>query len=112
MKTYDEYERTARDGRPFSNSTEWEVFQFDVCMGQGHTKRRCVNDDSADDGDGCPLILLFLDERWPAEWVGARYGPTRCTEKTTAAEQRRADRQQRAEAQTAAQYPMFPESSG
>lgn len=116
MKSYQEYATTARSGRPFSNGTEWDLFQFNVCMGQGNPDRRCVHDDSIDDDGGCPLIMVSLQDKWPREWVGARFGPTRCTEKFTAAEQRRADRLDRESADAARlqaeHYPMFPEASG
>lgn len=88
MKSYDEYEKLARPGRAFSNSTQWETWQYSVCLGGGNEARACVND--AD--DGCPLITLaVLGEKMPAQWrTGARPG---CSEKVTAAEQRRAERE-------------------
>lgn len=113
MKHYDEYEKTSRPGRPFSNSTEWEIWQWNVCLGRGVSERECVNDsdEAIDAHGGCPLILLSLDDKTPGEW---RFGQTpRCTEKTTAAEQRRAEKTARDAAEKAAldaaHYPMFPE---
>jgi hypothetical protein len=87
MKSYEEYEKSARPGPAFSNGTQWETWQYSVCMGGGNDRRACVND--AD--DDCPLIMLgVLDEKTPAEWrTGAQPG---CSEKTTAEEQRRAQR--------------------
>lgn len=84
MKDYATYERTAKPGRPFSNSTDWEIWQANTCMGGGTESRRCVNDDN----DDCPLIVLMLHERHPAEWTGKR-GQYRCAEKTTPADARR-----------------------
>jgi hypothetical protein len=80
----DEYDKTARPGRAFSNSTEWEIWSYNVCHGGGNEPARCVNDD----GDDCPLITLSLTERIPAEWTGP-HGRYRCAEKTTPAEARR-----------------------
>lgn len=110
MRSYEEYEKTARDGAAFSNGTEWEIWSFNVCMGGTNPERRCVNDDFADDGEGCPLILLSMVGKTPAEWVGA-HGRYRCTEKTTPAEARRAERLAREAAEREAleseHYPMF-----
>ncbi|NEW33811.1 hypothetical protein GV791_14730 [Nocardia cyriacigeorgica] len=89
MKSYDEYAQTARIGYPFSNSTEWDIWHDNVCEGGGDESRRCINDD---DEVGCPLILLALTERHPAEFTGPR-GRYRCTEKVTPADSRRAERE-------------------
>lgn len=106
MKPYEEYEKTARTGSPFSNGSGWQIWQFNVCLGQEDPARRCVNDN-----DDCPLILLSLDDKTPREWT---FGATpRCTEKTTAVEARRTAKQERDAADKAAtaadHYPMFPE---
>lgn len=112
MKDYSEYEHTSKSGRPFSNSTDWEIWSHNVCQGAGNPDRHCVNDD--EDAGGCPLILLAMVDRTPAEWIGPR-GRYRCTEKTTAAEIRRAAKQARAAADKAAleaeHYPLLPEVS-
>lgn len=84
MKSPTEYEKTARPGTPFSNGTEWEIWQYATCMGNGNDSRRCINDDN----DSCPLIMLSLNEMHPAEWTGPR-GRYRCSEKTTPADARR-----------------------
>ncbi len=108
MKTFDEYNATARDGSAFSNSTSWEIWSFNVCYGADHPGRRCVNDDDADAGNGCPLILLGLIGRIPAEWTGPDQRYT-CTEKTTPADARRqAEAHQRAAVEAAHHGPLFP----
>ncbi|WP_280246002.1 hypothetical protein [Nocardia abscessus] len=94
MKPDSEYEKGARPGRPFSNTTEWEIWNFNECEGGGNDARRCVNDD----GEDCPLILIALTERTPAEWTGT-HGRYSCSEKVTPAQKRAADR----EAQRAAE---------
>ena len=110
MRSYEEIEKDARPGRAFSNSTDWEIWQYNVCLGCGSDDRRCVNDDSIDDDGGCPLILVSLNDMTPAEWVGphARY---RCTAKTTVAEAKRATRESAKAAEKVAleteHYPMF-----
>ncbi|MGY4098073.1 hypothetical protein ACW2Q0_00675 [Nocardia sp. R16R-3T] len=97
----------ARPGRPFSNSTEWEIWSYNVCHGAGNDARRCVNDD----GEDCPLIALSLTDRTPAEWTGPR-GRYRCTEKTTpAAARRQAEADERA-AVEAEHYPLFEVPAG
>lgn len=83
MRTWDEIEKAARPGRPFSNGTEWEIWQFNTCMGGGNDSRRCVRDDN----DDCPLIAVSLTDVTPTEWEGPR-GRYRCTEKTTPAQSR------------------------
>jgi hypothetical protein len=111
MKSFTEYEKTSRPGRPFSSSTEWEMFQFNACLGQGDPARRCVNDD--DNVGGCPLIVLMLNDKAPAEWGSGR--PRHCTEKTTEVEARRAAKREQEAAEKArleaSHYPMFPEVS-
>jgi hypothetical protein len=105
MKSFTEYEKTARVGRPFSGSTEWEMFQFNVCRSQGDPARRCVNDTDS----GCPLVQLSLHDRAPAEWGSGR--PRHCTEKTTEADARRAAKREREAVEKArleaSHYPMF-----
>jgi hypothetical protein len=114
MKSYEEYEQTAKDGRPFSCGTDWEVWQYAVCLGNGRDDRRCLNDDGIDEGEGCPLILLSLNDRTPVEWLSPRGHVIKsCRAKTTAADARRAEwyaaADARREALAAAHYPMFPE---
>lgn len=113
MKSYEEYEKTAKPGAPFSCGTEWEIWSYNVCMGGNHPlHRRCVNDDGADEGNGCPLILLSMIGKTPAEWIGPD-GRYRCTEKTLPADARRAERvadeSAEREALATEHYPMFPE---
>lgn len=58
-----------RDQRPFSNSTEAEIWTASVCGGL------CIHDTSygADDEYGderyCPLISLSMMGVWPHEWA-------------------------------------------
>lgn len=109
MKSIEEYEKAARTGRPFSNSTEWEIWQFNACMGGGNDSRRCVNDDN----DDCPLITLAVSGCTPAEWTGP-HGRYQCGEKTTLAQVRTAAAEARRQAEAERQrrideshYPMF-----
>ncbi|MFE3060660.1 hypothetical protein [Nocardia sp. NPDC059239] len=108
MKSYDEYEKTARDERAFSNGTVRDIWSHSVCLGGGNPKRRCVNDDDADIGNGCPLILLSTIGKTPAEWTGKR-AQYRCTEHTTAAQARAAEDEALAQKIADSHYPMFPE---
>lgn len=64
MRTYDEAFEAARDGSPFSNHTEWEVWSYNWC-------ERCLNDspELVDKGKGCPLIMVALMRRTPSEWL-------------------------------------------
>lgn len=64
MKTFDEAMATARDGSPFSNSTQWEIWADRWCY-------TCSKDspELVDKGQGCPLITVALMERTPAEWT-------------------------------------------
>lgn len=113
MKPYKEYEKTAKDEPPFSNGTEWEIWSYNVCMGGTNHERRCVNDDGADEGNGCPLILLSMIGKTPAEWTGPRAW-YRCTEKVLPADARRAERAAKEaadrEALEAQHYSMFEPS--
>ncbi|MFJ9114432.1 hypothetical protein ACIRJO_02665 [Streptomyces sp. NPDC102394] len=64
MRTYDEALAAARDESTFSNSSQWEVWSAKNCD-------RCIHDRPArqgDDGNGCPLILISLLGKRPAEW--------------------------------------------
>ena len=93
MKSFEEYEATARDGQAFSNSTEWEIWSFNVCGGGGNPERACVNDADGDDpSGGCPLITLSVLGKRPAEWIGS-HSRYRCTEKTMPIDARRAERE-------------------
>ena len=56
MKTFDEAMETARDRRPFSNNTEWEVWSFTRC-------EDCFHEST------CPLILVSLNGKTPEEWA-------------------------------------------
>lgn len=64
MKTYDEAFAAATEGSPFSNSTEGDAWMGAYC-------ERCKNDSPAmvNRGEGCPLILVALVGRTPAEWT-------------------------------------------
>lgn len=109
VKSYEEYEATARDERAFSNSTEWEIWNFNVCCGGGRDERACVNDAAAetDPANGCPLITLSMIGKRPVEWVGG-HGRYTCTEKTLPADARRAEREAAQAAVEAQHYgPLF-----
>ncbi|MGC9540214.1 hypothetical protein [Streptomyces sp. UG1] len=81
MRTYDEAFTAARDGSTFSNSSQWEVWAAKNC-------NRCIHDKPArqgDDANGCPLILIALMGKRPAEWLTqteeqAVYADYTCTE--------------------------------
>lgn len=58
----------SREGGPFSNSDEGMAFMDAWCD-------RCVHDRPArqgDDANGCPLVLLTLTDRTPAQFVDGR----------------------------------------
>jgi hypothetical protein len=64
MRAYAELERDAADSPPFSNGTEGYAWMDNWCA-------RCKVDAPArkgDEGNGCPLILLALIGKTPAEW--------------------------------------------
>ncbi|WP_280246403.1 hypothetical protein [Nocardia abscessus] len=109
MKPDRDYEKGAPPGRPVCNTPEGEVWIVNECEGGGNDARRCVNDD----GEDCPLILIALTERTPAEWTGT-HGRYSCSEKVTPAQQRAADREARRAAEAAERaaieaqhYPLF-----
>lgn len=65
MRNYSDVFEAARAERPFSNSTQWEVWSYRWC-------ERCLNDPVDPDEqamNGCPLILVALNDRTPAEWM-------------------------------------------
>lgn len=66
VRSVAEIEADARDGSPFSNSTEWEIWSSQLCD-------RCKVDaparDRGDYANGCPLILIALGGKTPAEWL-------------------------------------------
>jgi hypothetical protein len=66
VRTYDEIYNGARDGSPFSNSTEWEMWSDGWC------NRPCRHDAAfqRDEAlEGCPLILLAMVGKTPSEWL-------------------------------------------
>lgn len=77
MRTYNEIMNTARDGSPFSNGTEWEIWAANWCW------RPCMNPVEAawqryEEGQGpeptefpggCPLILAAMMGKTPTEWL-------------------------------------------
>lgn len=72
MRTYDEIFEAAREGSPFSNSTEGMSWQWNWCD-------RCVNDKAmrVDDGRpdpvsgvlGCPILGVAMLGKTPSEWI-------------------------------------------
>ncbi|MCI3277474.1 hypothetical protein [Streptomyces cylindrosporus] len=65
MRTYEEASKEALPEGTFSNSSQWEVWSAKNCD-------RCVHDEPGRQGDaanGCPLILIALEGRRPAEWL-------------------------------------------
>ncbi|MET7477958.1 hypothetical protein ABZT17_26825 [Streptomyces sp. NPDC005648] len=65
MRTYDEAIKDARSEGTFSNSSQWDVWSAKNCD-------RCVHDKPArqnDEANGCPLILIALEGKRPAEWL-------------------------------------------
>lgn len=75
MKSFDEYEQTASGNPPFSNGTEWELWESNVCRGGGDPKLVCANDRNQD----CVLITIGFCGMTPAEWTGPR-GRYDCSE--------------------------------
>lgn len=65
MRTYDEISAAARDGRAFSNSTEFELWadQRGGCW-------TCSNDDQQAE-KYCPILTVALQGVTPAEWATA-----------------------------------------
>jgi hypothetical protein len=64
MPAYDDAFEKAADRPPFSNGSMWEIWSYRNC-------ERCVNDGmgAGDDELQCPLILVALTGRTPAEWA-------------------------------------------
>ncbi|MBN6054556.1 hypothetical protein JYK22_21620, partial [Nonomuraea sp. RK-328] len=65
VPTFEEADARARDGSPFSSGTEGECWMDNNC-------HRCVHDAPTrrDEWDkGCPLILVALLGKTPAEWL-------------------------------------------
>jgi hypothetical protein len=65
VRPYGELERDARDKPAFSNSTDGYAWLDNWCGD-------CIHDKPAregDEGNGCPLILVALVGKTPAEWL-------------------------------------------
>lgn len=65
MRAYAEAVKEARDEHTFSNSSQWDIWSAKNCD-------RCFWDKPARQGDeanGCPLILIALEGKRPAEWL-------------------------------------------
>jgi hypothetical protein len=58
MRTHEEAMAAATDGTPFSNSTQWELWADRHCFG-------C----KVDTDESCPLVLVALSGKTPAEWT-------------------------------------------
>jgi hypothetical protein len=78
MRSHDELAASAREGSPFSNGTMGEIWMDRWCY-------RCKVDapyqrDESD--EGCPLLLVALVGKTPAEWVELGDAPQdyTCTE--------------------------------
>lgn len=70
MRDYDAITADAADRRPFSNSTQWEIFSASWCW------RDCVKDRDED----CPLIMVALLGKTPTEWTVEDGTVTECSE--------------------------------
>lgn len=57
LPEYDDAFERAADKPAFSNATEWECWSDRWC-------NRCKNDES----EGCPLVLVAMLDKTPAEW--------------------------------------------
>lgn len=71
MRTAPQIENDARGGSPFSNSTEFEIWQDGNCA-------TCVHDKPAREGrewDGCPLLSVVYGDLTPAEWLESEHYP-------------------------------------
>jgi hypothetical protein len=65
MRTFEEMDRDAREGSPFSNGTEGECWTANWCG-------RCVHDKAFREGKastGCDLMLIALCGKTPVEWM-------------------------------------------
>lgn len=65
MLGHDQLYDESRDARPFANSTEgygWFAANCETCIHDKPARR-------GDEGNGCPLILLALVGRTPAQWL-------------------------------------------
>jgi hypothetical protein len=67
MPSYDDAYEKAADKPAFSNGSEFEEWAARWCW-------RCAND--AD--DSCPLVLVAMMERTPAEWAEDKPGSLGC----------------------------------
>ncbi|MBX6385234.1 MAG: hypothetical protein IRZ07_20065, partial [Microbispora sp.] len=69
LPTYDQAWATAKDEPAFSNGTEGYAWMETHC-------EPCINDtpEMVDRGEGCPLIMVALMGRTPAEWVEDKPG--------------------------------------
>lgn len=69
MRTYEEALAAAKDEPAFSNGTEGECWMDNWCY-------ECANDspEMVDRGEGCPLIMVALMQRTPAEWIEQPWG--------------------------------------
>ena len=68
---YEEAWKRARPGSAFSNGTEWECWSANWCD-------RCTREAPFRNGissQGCPLILIAMSERIPAEWFEQPWSP-------------------------------------
>jgi hypothetical protein len=63
MRTEDQIWEDAEDRRPFSNSTEYEIW-----ANNGRGCYDCANDDARRE-KWCPILGAALMGRWPAEWT-------------------------------------------
>lgn len=63
MRTPDEIRADAEDRRPFSNSTEYEIW-----AGRGRGCYDCTQDDDATE-KWCPVLGAALAGSWPKEWT-------------------------------------------
>lgn len=76
MRDFDDIDADARPGSPFSNSTDGEMWMGQWCY-------RCNIDapfQREESSEGCPLILIALTRRTPAEWTRTGLSDYTCAE--------------------------------
>jgi hypothetical protein len=69
VRTFQEAFAHAREGSPFSNGTEGEVWTYQWC---GRCLREAPYRSGLKGSTGCPLILVALSGRTPSEWLEQR----------------------------------------
>jgi hypothetical protein len=101
VRTYAEIDADAKDSPAFSNATEADIFQHNVCRGCSW-----YEDVEPEQPWDCPILDVTLMGKWPIELVGAVH-VRECTARETGPERRAREKRELREYIDGLHEPLF-----